>query len=120
MKDEFIWLDTREVQNLDGKKENVITLVRPFPVASPIKAGYVAVNLKESSIVNLISELEYDDYTNVYIVNEQGKPMSSFIQLEVLGEKRQLEKATNYRDTGYFIDRENEHPTLFSFTRISV
>ncbi|MEK3913634.1 helix-turn-helix domain-containing protein [Paenibacillus sp. FSL H7-0331] len=76
------WLDTRKIAEINTGlllEKNVITLVRSFPLIGmpQFRKGAIIVNIEESTISNLIQDVDKQRVGQTLVMNEQGIIISS-------------------------------------------
>ncbi|NHN29596.1 helix-turn-helix domain-containing protein [Paenibacillus agricola] len=76
------WLDTRKIVEINSGLQldkNVITLIRSYPLIGmqQFRKGAIIVNIEESTISNLIQDVDKQRVGNTLVINEQGMIISS-------------------------------------------
>lgn len=76
------WLDTREVTEISSGLEiekNMITLVRTYPLIGlpQFRKGAIVVNVAESTLSNLIQDVDQQRAGQTLVINDQGMIISS-------------------------------------------
>jgi two-component system response regulator YesN len=82
MKDYGEWLDTRKVTEISSGlqiEKNMITLVRTYPLISlpQSRKGAIIVNVAESTLSNLIQDVDQQRAGQTLVINDQGMIISS-------------------------------------------
>ncbi|WP_165452289.1 helix-turn-helix domain-containing protein [Paenibacillus thalictri] len=76
------WLDTRKVMEFTSGvqiEKNMVTLVRSYPLISmpQFRKGAIVVNVAESTISNLIQDVDQQRAGQTLVINDQGTIISS-------------------------------------------
>jgi len=83
LKKYYFWMDTRSIaENFSNKieRKNIITLVRPYPIAShpQNRDGAVIVNINENVFNNLINGSERQRLGEIFVVGNGGAVLSHY------------------------------------------
>lgn len=117
-----VWIfapDTPNIKNRDGSKENIITFARKFPFVSGEDYGYIAIHVYEKEISALISKLQMNPFTNIYVVDDQGETLASHMSRQTDGgmTAERINRLPGSDQEGYFVDSGNGPNTLIGYSK---
>ncbi|MBP1964215.1 helix-turn-helix domain-containing protein [Paenibacillus aceris] len=103
------WLDTRKVTEVSSGLEiekNMITLVRTYPLISlpQFRKGAIIVNVAESTLSNLIQDVDQQRAGQTLVINDQGTVISSQNKdhlFHTIGTIPGAPKLSELKDNGY-------------------
>ncbi len=124
-----LWLEPREIpSNLDLAKNsanvNMFTYVRTYPIISSSSNcdGLIAIDIDESALSNIIKKTVPIEYSNTFIINNDGKIISHVQKdklYEVLNNENYISKILNSTKTyGSSIANVNGIMSMVSFTTL--
>lgn len=113
-----LWLTPRRLRNNDGQEESIITLISKVPVSHKDKIGYLAINLYENQLQDLLKQMQNIAHMNTYIVTSDGQFITSYKQVAVSDEltEANMKQVLSIKGEGFFTNKTHQPDVLVAYS----